>query len=161
MASYRYWKSNNDHIYLQHTFGKMRNFNKQLLCMLMLIPMMVLLAHDVIPHHHHIHNNVDDQQISAFHVHQDLLENTCSQHNHNSRQWSHHDDTKNKSCCTLTHHRVQKEVRFQIFLKADSIQLDSENSQKVQRFRVHNHTLIPEPIRISPLRRGPPSTNLA
>lgn len=139
----------------------MRNLNKQLLCLLMLIPMMVLLAHDVIPHHHHIHSRVDDQQILAFHVHQNLLENTCSQHNHSSTQWNHQGDTKDKSCCTLTHHRVQKEVKFQIFLKADSIQLGSENNQKVQRLRVHNHTLIPEPIWTSPFRRGPPSTNLA
>lgn len=122
--------------------------------------MLVLLTHDVIPHNHHLHNTNSDQQVSIIHDHQNVESNSCNHHNHGGTHWNHQHETNNEPCCTLTHNRVQKEVKYQIFLKADAIQLDSENTQKVQKFKVHNYKLIPEPLRFSPHRRGPPNSNL-
>ncbi len=122
--------------------------------------MLVLLAHDVIPHNHHIHNINEDQQVSILHVHQHVVSNACNHHNHGEANWNHQRETNSESCCILTHNRVQKEAKYQIFLKADAIRLDSENIQKVKKFRVHNYILIPEPLRFSPLRRGPPRSTL-
>jgi histone deacetylase complex regulatory component SIN3 len=121
--------------------------------------MLVLLAHDVIPHDHH-HNTSKDQQVSIIHVHQNVDSAACKHHNHSGTHWNNQHETNNESCCILTHHRVQKEVKYQIFLKADVIQLDSENTQEVQKFWVHNYKLILEPLRFSPHRRGPPNSNL-
>lgn len=126
----------------------------------MLIPMLVLLAHDVIPHNHHLHNTNSDQKVSLVHDHQHVDSNACNHHNHGEMHWNHQHETNNESCCILTHHRVQKELKYQIFLKADVIQLDSENAQKIQKFKVCDYKLIPEPLRFSPHRRGPPNSNL-
>lgn len=157
----RYWKSENEGIYLLHTFKKMRNLKKQVLCLLMLIPMLVLLAHDVIPHNHRLHNANEDQQISVIHVHQYVESNSCTHHHHGEKNWNHQHKTNAETCCILTHNRVQKEIKYQIFLKADIIQLDSEDIQKVKIFRIRNYILIPEPLQFSPLKRGPPRLNLA
>ncbi|MBL4560807.1 MAG: hypothetical protein JKX79_07445 [Labilibaculum sp.] len=138
----------------------MRNLKKQVLCLLMLIPMLVLLTHDVIPHNHHLHNTNSNQQVSIIHVHQHVESNACNHHNHDDMHWSHQHETNNEACCILTHNRVQKEVKYQIFLKADAIQLDSEHTQKVQKLKVLNYKLIPEPLRFSPHRRGSPNLNL-
>ncbi|WP_145957660.1 hypothetical protein [Labilibaculum antarcticum] len=138
----------------------MRNLKKQMLCLLMLIPMLVLLAHDVIPHNHHLHNANSEQQVSIIRVHQHVESNACSQNNNGGAHWNHQHKTNGESCCILTHSRVQKELKYQIFLKADAIRFDSKDIQKVKKFRVHNYILIPEPLRFSPLKRGPPSSNL-
>ncbi len=122
--------------------------------------MLVLLAHDVIPHNHHLHNTNLDEHVSIAHVHQHVDSNACNHHNHAGASWNHQHETNNESCCILTHNRVQKEVKYQIYLKADAIQLDSGNTDKVQKFKVHNYKLIPEPLRFSPHRRGPPNSNL-
>ena len=139
--------------------SKMRNFKKQMLCLLMLIPMLVLLAHDVIPHNHN-HNTAEDQQVSIIHFHQHVKCNTCNHHNHGETNWNHQNEKNSESCCILTHNRVQQEIKYQIFLKADAIRLDSEDIRKVKKFRVHNYKLIPEPLRFSPHRRGPPNSIL-
>jgi len=122
--------------------------------------MLVLLTHDVIPHNHHLHNTNSDQQVSIIHVHKHVKSNSCNHHTHGGMHWNHQHENSNETCCILTHNRVQKEVKHQIFLKADAIQLDSEDAQEIQKFKVHNYKLIPEPLRFSPHRRGPPSLNL-
>ena len=126
----------------------------------MIIPMLVLLAHDVIPHHHHGQIQTVDNHVSVIHSHQHVHSNSCKAHSHGGTHWNHQHDTSSESCCILTHNRVQKEVKYQIFLKSDIINYDINDTQKVQKFRVHNYQLIPEPLRFSPLRRGPPNLNL-
>lgn len=122
--------------------------------------MLVLLAHDVIPHHHHSQVQTQNNSNSVFHSHQHVHKGACNAHAHGGVHWNHQHETSTESCCTLTHNRVQKDSKFQIFLKADLISYDTNDTQKVQKFGVHNYQLIPEPLRFSPLRRGPPSLNL-
>lgn len=122
--------------------------------------MLVLLAHDVIPHHHHSEIQINNNQASVAHSHQHIHSGSCNPHSHGSAHLNHQHETNNESCCILTHNRVQKDVKYQIFLKADVINYDVNDTQKVQKFRVLNYQLIPEPLRFSPLRRGPPSFNL-
>lgn len=123
--------------------------------------MVVLLAHDVIPHHHHDHNHSESKQVSVYHTHQHIHQDTHCSHAHGGASWNHNHNTTSETCCFLTHNRVQKDVSYQIFLKADIVQYDTNDTQKVQKFRVHNFRLIPEPLRFTPLRRGPPSQHLA
>jgi len=126
----------------------------------MIIPMLVLLAHDVIPHHHHSEVQTENNQVSVLQSHHHIHTGSCNSHSNSRAHWNHQHETNNENCCILTHNRVQKEVKYQIFLKADLINFDVNDTQKVQKFRVHNYQLIPEPLRFSPLRRGPPSLNL-
>ena len=123
--------------------------------------MLVLLAHDVIPHHHHSQIQTENNQVSVIHSHQHVHNGTCNTHSHAGIHWNHQHETSSESCCILTHNRVQKDVKYQVFLKADVISYDTDDTRKVQKFRVLNFHLIPEQLRISPLRRGPPSQHLA
>ncbi len=135
----------------------MRSLKKYILCLIMVIPMLVLLAHDIIPHNHHVHQQ-ENNHVSVIQIHQHAHSHN---HGHSGLHWNHSHNTTEETCCILTHNRVQKEIKYQIFLKSDEIKLDSEDSQRVQQFKVYNSILIPEPLKSPPLRRGPPSQHLA
>jgi hypothetical protein len=126
----------------------------------MVIPMLVLLAHDIIPHDHHIHQIDGHHHVSVIQVHQHGHSH-ANAHQHNGIHWNHSHRTNAETCCILTHNRVQKENVYKVFLSADHIQLDCEETQKLQSFKLRNQKLTPEPLRFTPPRRGPPNSFFA
>jgi hypothetical protein len=126
----------------------------------MVIPMLVLLAHDIIPHDHHIHQIDGHHHVSVIQVHQHGHSH-ANAHQHNGIHWNHNHRTNAETCCILTHNRVQKENVYKVFLSAGHIQLDCEETQKLQSFKLRNQKLTPEPLRFTPLRRGPPNSFFA
>ncbi|MDQ2177150.1 hypothetical protein [Marinifilum sp. D714] len=140
----------------------MRNLKNYMMCLAMIIPMLVLLAHDIIPHNHHLHQIDDHNHVSVIQVHQHLYEHShANTHQHNGIHWNHSHEANAETCCILTHNRVQKDNAYKVFLQSDNIQLDCEETQKLQSFNLRNQKLTPEPIRFIPHRRGPPNSFLA
>lgn len=136
----------------------MRKLKQYILCLFMLTPMLVLLGHDIIPHHHHLLQAETNEAVSIVQVHQHVHSKSICNHTNNAGlQWNHQQEKSSETCCLLTHHRVQKELKFQIFLSASSIQLNAISPQKVQKLKTGNSKLIIGPFRLTPLLRGPPS----
>jgi hypothetical protein len=124
--------------------------------------MLVLLAHDIVPHDHHIHQFDDHHHVSVIKSHHHGHSHShANAHRHNGVHWSHSHEASGETCCVLTHNRVQKENIYKVFLQADHVQLDCEESKKLQSFKLRNQQLTPEPLRLTPPRRGPPSSFLA
>jgi hypothetical protein len=126
----------------------------------MVIPMLVLLIHDIVPHNHHIHQFADHHHVSVIKIHQHGHSH-ANTHQHGGVHWNHSHEASKDTCCILTHNRVQKENIYKVFLKADPIQLNCEETQKLQGFKFYELNLTPEPLRFTPPRRGPPSSFVA
>ncbi|MCY1636339.1 hypothetical protein [Marinifilum sp. D737] len=137
----------------------MRNLKSYILCLTMIIPMLVLLAHDIIPHNHHLQQIDDYHHVSVIQVHHHG--HAANTHQHNGIHWNHSHEANAETCCILTHNRVQKDNAYKVFLQSDNIQLDCEETQRLQSFKLRNQKLTPEPLRFIPHRRGPPSSFLA
>jgi hypothetical protein len=123
--------------------------------------MLVLLGHDIIPHHHHLEQK-HETQVSLVRVHQHVHQHSSCNHKQNgASHWNHQQEKSNETCCQLTHHRVQKELKFQVFLPAQFIQLNSLAKQNIQKLTLRNYKLIAEIYRLTPPFRGPPHSSLA
>lgn len=126
----------------------------------MIIPMLVLLAHDIIPHNHHLHQIDDHHHVSVIQIHHHgHAHNNADQHN--GIHWNHSHEANAETCCILTHNRVQKDNAYKVFLQSDNIQLDCEETLRLQSFKLRNQKLTPEPLRFITYRRGPPNSFLA
>jgi hypothetical protein len=139
----------------------MRKIRNYILCLTMVIPMLVLLVHDIVPHKHHIHQIDDHQHVSVIQVHKQVHSHSHAHSHTNGVHWSHSHNTNTETCCILTHNRVQKENTFKVFLQEDKIEFTCEKTLKVQKFKLRNEELTVEPLRFSPHRRGPPNSFLA
>lgn len=126
----------------------------------MIVPMLVLLAHDIIPHNHHLHQIDDHHHVSVIQIHHHGHAHNNA-HQHNGIHWNHSHEANAETCCILTHNRVQKNNIYKVFLQSDNIQLDCTETQKLQSFKLNNQKLTLEPLRFIPHRRGPPNSFLA
>ena len=130
----------------------------------MVIPMLVLLVHDIVPHNHHIHQIDGHQHVSVIQVHKHVHAHSHSHshaHHHNGVHWNHKHNSNAETCCILAQNRVQKENIYKVFLQTDNIQLKSEETKEFKKFKLRNEKLTVEPLRFTPPRRGPPSSYLA
>jgi len=137
----------------------MRNIKKYMLTIIMLLPMLIMMVHDIIPHHDHqlahqcvvtntnTHNhniNINDHSDHSKHT----ISGICVHHQHKSDQ---------DHCCHLQHHRLQQELKFQIFLVGDLIRLDTQQEEIKTKFFVWNTSPFQTPERIVLGLRAPPA----
>ncbi|WP_321308843.1 hypothetical protein [Marinifilum fragile] len=147
-----------------------------LMFLALIIPVLVLLAHDIIPHHHHgdhghVHDNQDYHQNSHSHKsgtnchHKDSdthhLEFTSEKKDVDDLFFVHKHGQNEKNTCFLTHHRVQKEIKYQVFLKSDHIDYGYRENIEKSKYYIVDFRLPYEPLRLIPHRRGPPNLFLA
>ena len=137
---------------LKYVFVK--KINNNILSLILVVPMLVMLAHDIIPHHHHnTHTSANfvnrtHDQIEATPLH-------CQGHG-TTQQLAHSHQENEDSCCTFVNLRFFKDFKFQVILThiiLDMIQMGEDTPIK---HYVSNCSLIPEPNRESSGLRGPP-----
>lgn len=133
----------------------MRKLNKKILSLILVLPILVMLAHDIIPHHHH-DTNTTANFVKMEHAHIKTTHGHCHAHQ-TSQHLSHSHKAEESKCCTFVNLRFFKNFKFQVQLV--HIVLDivlSSNEDAPIRYFVSNSNLIPEPYRESTGLRGPP-----
>jgi len=151
----------------------MKGFKKYLQMIFMIIPMVMLMLHDMIPHHHHdLEEHDGHQTIHTHHKHHHHhnKHHDDSEHEHDFHlnladhefitYFTHHHDEAEETCCFLTHHRVKKQAKSQVFLKENSVNYNINEKFCRKRYIVCNDRLLPD--RTVPINqlRGPPSSAL-
>lgn len=151
----------------------MKGFKKYLQMIFMIIPMVMLMLHDMIPHHHHdLEEHDGHQTIHTHHKHHHHhnKHHDDSEHEHDFHLnladhefitcFTHHHDEAEETCCFLTHHRVKKQAKSQVFLKENSVNYNINEKFCRKRYIVCNDRLLPD--RTVPINqlRGPPSSAL-
>lgn len=151
----------------------MKGFKKYLQMIFMIIPMVMLMLHDMIPHHHHDleeHNGHQTIHTHHKHHHHHNKHHDDSEHEHDFHLnladhefitcFTHHHDEAEETCCFLTHHRVKKQAKSQVFLKENSVNYNINEKFCRKRYIVCNDRLLPD--RTVPINqlRGPPSSAL-
>lgn len=80
----------------------MSKLNKKILFICMLLPMLVMICHDMLPHHKHT-DNAQQDNIHAFH---------CSDHSHENIEFDSETEKKQHSCCYTSHSRISVKSCF-------------------------------------------------
>ena len=134
----------------------MRKLNKQIVSLILVLPILVMLAHDIIPHHHH-DTNTSANFVKTGHSHHEVI-HTSDCHSHETAQYLSHSHQENESsCCAFVNLRFFKNVKFQIGLTHIVLNIVLNNNQEILvRYYVSSSNLIPEPYRESTGLRGPP-----
>ena len=134
----------------------MRKLNKKIVSLILVLPILVMLAHDIIPHHHH-DTNTSANFVTAGHSHHEAI-HTSHCHAHETAQHLSHSHRENEStCCAFVNLRFFKNVKFQALLSHIVLNIVLNNDQETPiRYYVSNSNLIPEPYRASTGLRGPP-----
>lgn len=129
-----------------------------MLTIVMLLPMLIMMVHDIIPHHNH--QNAHQCVISDTNTHDHNI--NCDDHSDHSKQpisgiCVHHQHKSDQGhCCLLHHNRLQQELKFQIFLVGDLIRLDTQLEEIKTKFFVWNTSPFQNPERIVLGLRAPP-----
>jgi len=134
----------------------MRKLNKKILSLILVLPILVMLAHDIVPHHHH-DTNTSANFVKMGHSHHEAIHSTHC-HSHKTAQHLSHSHQEDESdCCAFVNLRFFKNVKFQVQLAHIilDIVLPSDKEEPI-RYYVSNSNLIPEPYREATGLRGPP-----
>lgn len=133
----------------------MKKLNKKILSLILVLPILVMLAHDIIPHHHH-DTNTTASFVKMSHSHHEAI-HTSHCHSHSTSQHLSHSHKANEStCCSFVNLRFFKNFKFQVHLA--HIILDKVLSSDVEepvRYHVSNSILSRTLQGIYRLR-GPP-----
>jgi hypothetical protein len=134
----------------------MRKLNKQIVSLILVLPILVMLAHDIIPHHHH-DTHTSANFVEGGHSHHEAI-HTSHCHSHETAQHLSHSHRETESiCCSFVNLRFFKNFKFQVFLSHIVLNIVSNNDQEIPiRYYVSSSNLIPEPYRESTGLRGPP-----
>ena len=134
----------------------MRGLNKKILSLILVLPILVMLAHDIIPHHHH-EANTTANFVTVGHSHHEAI-HTSNSHSHETAQHFSHSHRESESvCCAFVNLRFFKNLKFQVLLSYIVLNIVSSKYQEAPiRYYVSNSNLIPEPYRESTGLRGPP-----
>ncbi|MGZ2369392.1 hypothetical protein ACXR6G_06370 [Ancylomarina sp. YFZ004] len=128
--------------------------NKQIVSLFLVLPILVMLAHDIIPHHHH-DTHTSANFVKVEHTHLDGASSHCQAHE--STQHLSHSHQENKSeCCSFVNLRFFKDLKFQVYLSHIILDILPPNEDIPVKHYVSNHISIPEPYRESTGLRGPP-----
>ncbi len=134
----------------------MRKLNKKTLSLILVLPILVMLAHDIIPHHHH-DTNTSANYVTTEHSHNEAIQTLNCQSNSTTQHLSHSHRESESTCCAFVNLRFFKNVKFQVLLSHIVLNIVSNNDQEIPvRYYVSNSNLIPEPYRASSGLRGPP-----
>lgn len=137
----------------------MEKAKRYILTLSMLLPMLVMMAHDIIPHHNSLHllecpsdqnsgNCCNNEENNHIDIECSPLINCKIDNSHKS---------SNKSCCHSTHHRLQQDLKFQIILNGELILFDVNEYDVKIRHLVWDEILITDTLWSSPSLRAPPA----
>ena len=133
----------------------MRKLNKQIVSLFLVLPILVMLAHDIIPHHHH-DTPTSANFVKMEHRHLEATHSNCHAHE-NTQHLSHSHNENESTCCAFVNLRFFKNVKFQVLLSHIVLNIVSSTNQEAPiRYYVSSSNLIPEPSRESTGLRGPP-----
>jgi hypothetical protein len=148
----------------------MRNLKKYLMSFVMIMPMIILLAHDIIPHHHHgDHGQGMHAHHHEAHSHEPHSHSHHNDHHHHHANaeievsdihgifFEHKHGKEDAHTCFLTHHRVQKEIKYVVFLESDEIDYGYRETIDKKKHYVIDYRLLPEPIKLLHSLRAPPA----
>ena len=132
----------------------MRKLNKQIVSLILVLPILVMLAHDIIPHHHH-DTHTSANFVKKEHRHIEATHSNC--HAHESTQHLSHSHKETEStCCSFVNLRFFKNFKFQVHLSHIILDILAPDEDIPVKHYVSNHISIPEPYREACGLRGPP-----
>ncbi|RXQ89508.1 hypothetical protein EO244_14165 [Ancylomarina salipaludis] len=132
----------------------MKKINNNILSLILVVPMLVMLAHDIIPHHHH-NTHTSANFVNLAHNHIEATSVNC--HGHGTTQQLAHSHQENESsCCSFVNLRFFKDFKFQVILTHIILDMLKLREDSPIKHYVSNFSLIPEPYRESSGLRGPP-----
>jgi len=132
----------------------MRNLRKQIICLVLLLPLLVMLAHDIIPHHHH-KTPTSTSYVKMSHAHLEAEHAHCNGH-HQTQQVGHSHENHETNCCTFGNLRFFKSFKFQVYISHVILDILVPNDFTPVKYYVSDFILIPEPNREAYGLRGPP-----
>jgi len=132
----------------------MRNLSNQIISLVLLLPMLVMLAHDIIPHHHH-ETQTSANYVKMNHVHLEAEHSQCNGH-HQTQHFVHSHENHESNCCSFVNLRFFKNFKFQVFISHIILDILVPNDNIPVKHYVSNYVLIPEPNREAYGLRGPP-----
>lgn len=139
----------------------MGNVRKYILTLSMLLPMLVMMAHDIIPHH----------QWDSWHECTSKHSSKCCDDLHTNLNLEkgylqsikckliHDNNADSKQCCHFSHHRLQQELKFHFILSGDLIIFNTSQEKIKNKYVVLDDLLIIDPHICSPSLRAPPKYN--
>ena len=132
----------------------MRKLNKHIIVLVLLLPMLVMLAHDIIPHHHH-ETLTTSNTVKMNHGHLGAEHSQCGAHPQ-TQHLGHSHDKHESSCCSFVNLRFFKTFKFQVFISHVILDILVPRYFTPKTYYVSNFILIPEPKREAYGLRGPP-----
>ena len=132
----------------------MRKLNKQIVSLILVLPILVMLAHDIIPHHHH-DTHTSANFVKVEHSNIDATHSHCQAHE-STQHLSHSHKETESNCCSFVNLRFFKDLKFQVHLSHIILDILPPNEDIPVKHYVSNHISIPEPYRESTGLRGPP-----
>ncbi|MFA8433434.1 MAG: hypothetical protein ACEPOZ_02860 [Marinifilaceae bacterium] len=125
---------------------------------MLLLPMLVILAHDIIPHHHHQESNSCLSTAGEWHHHQLISENDGCFHSdsHDDFHLHHSHQSEDHNCCHFNQNRFQKDLTFQVILVIRQYLYQEMESQTLPKFSIWESPLWKAPDRSSIGLRAPP-----
>jgi len=129
--------------------------NKKILSLILVLPILVMLAHDIIPHHHH-DTHTSANFVKMEHTHLEATHSNCDAHE-STQHLSHSHKETESDCCSFVNLRFFKNFKFQVHLTYIILDIIVPSiTEEPTRYYVSNSNLVPEPYRESTGLRGPP-----
>ena len=132
----------------------MRKLNKQIVSLILVLPILVMLAHDIIPHHHH-DTHTSANFVKMEHTHIEATHSHCQAHE-STQHLSHSHKENESNCCSFVNLRFFKNFKFQVHLSHIILDILTPDEDIPVKHYVSNHISIPEPYREASGLRGPP-----
>jgi len=132
----------------------MRKLNKQIVSLILVLPILVMLAHDIIPHHHH-DTHTSANFVKMEHTHIEATHSHCQAHE-STQHLSHSHKENESNCCSFVNLRFFKNFKFQVHLSHIILDILTPDEYIPVKHYVSNHISIPEPYREASGLRGPP-----
>jgi len=132
----------------------MGKLNKHILVLVLLLPVLVMLAHDIIPHHHHeTHSASNISTMSHAHV---RAEHSHACAHHQTQNLGHSHEKTETECCAFGNLRFFKNIKFQVYLSHIILNIVAPDDSTPVKYYVSNYIQVPEPNREAYGLRGPP-----
>jgi len=132
----------------------MKPVSKQIMSLILLLPILVMLTHDIIPHHHH-ETPTSTNYVKMNHAHLEAEHSHCNGH-HQTQHLGHSHENHESDCCTFGNLRFFKSFKFQVYIGHILLDILIPNDNIPVKHYVTNYVLIPEPNREAYGLRGPP-----
>ena len=130
--------------------------NKKILSLILVLPVLVMLAHDIIPHHHH--KTITSANFEKMaHGHNEAIHTTCCNPENTKQHLTRFQQENEGICCSFVNLRFFKNFKFQVHLTYIILDIVLPSvTEEPDRYYVSNSNLVPERYRESTGLRGPP-----